>query len=54
MQFCYEYPRPALTTDIALFTLVDGRLHLLLIQRGVSPHEGQWALPGGFAREGEP
>jgi 8-oxo-dGTP diphosphatase len=53
MAFCYEYPRPALTTDVALFTLVDGGLHLLLIRRGASPYAGRWALPGGFVRQDE-
>ncbi len=44
--FCYEYARPALTADIALFDLEGKRV--LLIRRGGEPYKGCWALPGGF------
>ena len=44
----YEYPPPAVTTDTAVFTIRDSRLHVLLIQRGKEPAKGQWAFPGGF------
>ena len=44
----YEYPHPAVTTDIVIFTIRDGRLKLLLIRRGGKPFKGKWALPGGF------
>lgn len=52
-QYCYEYPRPALTVDIVIFTLRDNHLHVLLIQRGEPPFLGMWALPGGFVRMDE-
>jgi 8-oxo-dGTP diphosphatase len=52
-KFTYDYPHPAVATDIAIFTLKDGRLALLLIQRGEQPFKGCWALPGGFLREDE-
>lgn len=45
---CYDYPRPALTTDIVVFTLREQQLQLLLIRRANPPHAGMWALPGGF------
>lgn len=48
MPYCYEYPHPALTTDIVLFSVHDARLRLLLIRRGREPYAGQWAFPGGF------
>jgi 8-oxo-dGTP diphosphatase len=48
MPFTYEYPRPALTVDAVVFALDDGDLKVLLIQRGLPPFEGKWALPGGF------
>lgn len=44
----YEHPHPAVTTDIAIFTIREARLQVLLIQRGGPPFQGQWALPGGF------
>jgi 8-oxo-dGTP diphosphatase len=52
-QHCYDYPRPAVTTDICLFTVVGDDLKILLIRRGEEPFKGAWALPGGFLRETE-
>lgn len=46
--YSYRYPHPAVTTDIVIFTIRDGRLKLLLIKRGGEPYQGRWALPGGF------
>lgn len=53
MPYTYDYPRPALTVDIALFALRAGRLELLLIRRGAEPYKGMHALPGGFVGMGE-
>ena len=44
----YEYPHPAVTTDVVIFSVRDQQLKLLLIKRGGAPFKGKWALPGGF------
>jgi 8-oxo-dGTP diphosphatase len=48
MQYSYKYARPALTVDCVVFGFDEGDLKLLLIQRGLEPFLGKWALPGGF------
>ena len=48
-----NYPKPSLTADIAVFARQEGTLRLLMIRRGGHPFRGCWALPGGFADEGE-
>ena len=51
--YCYDYPRPALTVDIALFHRLRNRIDVLLIKRGRNPFKGQWAFPGGFVEKDE-
>lgn len=46
--YCYEYPRPAVTTDCIIFGFDAGELKVLLIERGIEPYKGRWAFPGGF------
>jgi 8-oxo-dGTP diphosphatase len=59
MPFTYEFQRPALAVDCVVFGLRedpaggDQRLVVLLIERGIEPFRGHWALPGGFVRVGE-
>jgi 8-oxo-dGTP diphosphatase len=48
----YEYPRPALTVDVAIVTR-EPRPRVLLIRRQKDPFAGSWALPGGFVDENE-
>lgn len=43
-----DYPPFAVTVDLAIFTVRDGALKVLLIERSADPYEGAWALPGGF------
>jgi 8-oxo-dGTP diphosphatase len=50
MPFTYEYPRGALAVDCVVFGLDEDDLKVMLIQRNLSPFEGEWALPGGFVR----
>ena len=42
------FPPFAVTADVVLFTIADGALRVLLIQRADEPFRGAWALPGGF------
>ena len=48
-----DYPPVAVTVDVALFAIRRDELYILLIQRGVEPFAGAWALPGGFVQPGE-
>jgi 8-oxo-dGTP diphosphatase len=48
-----EFPAFAVTVDVVILTVADGRLQVLLVRRGVPPFEGMWAIPGGFKRPTE-
>lgn len=48
MAYTYQYPHPAVTTDVVIFTIRVQRLELLLIRRMAEPYRDSWALPGGF------
>ena len=52
-KYCYEYPRPALTTDCVIFGFDGHQLKVLLIKRGIEPFKDHWAFPGGFLRMDE-
>jgi 8-oxo-dGTP diphosphatase len=47
------FPAVAVTVDLAVLTIRDDRLSVLLIRRGEAPFRGRWALPGGFVRPDE-
>ena len=48
-----QFPAFAVTVDVVVLTMANGRLHALLVQRGVDPFAGMWAIPGGFKRPTE-
>lgn len=59
-----DFVRPSVAADMVIFTVMESaeenyrklpekELRVLLIQRGVHPYLGCWALPGGFVRPGE-
>ena len=41
---------PLVFVDIALFSIVDGNLRVLLVQRAHEPERSRWALPGGILK----
>ena len=47
-KYIYDWPRPMVTADAAVFTFIRGKAKLLLIRRAGEPFKGKWALPGGF------
>lgn len=40
--------RPSVRVDIAICTIINANLKVLLVKRKESPFRDQWALPGGF------
>lgn len=42
----------SLSADIAIFTVHEGELKVMLVKRAHAPFEGMWALPGGFRKVG--
>ena len=46
--YTYKYPHPAVTTDCVIFGFDGTSINILLIERGIEPYKGTWALPGGF------
>src|SRR5215218_9118671 len=49
-----QYHYPAITVDVVIFTLREGALYMLLVQRKHDPFAESWAIPGGFVMEDEP
>jgi 8-oxo-dGTP diphosphatase len=46
--YVYEWPRPMVTVDAAVFGFFAGKAKLLLVNRKWEPYKGCWAMPGGF------
>ncbi|MEV7671604.1 NUDIX domain-containing protein [Streptomyces sp. NPDC088752] len=44
----YAFEPFAVTADLAVLTIREERLHVLLVERAQEPYAGSWALPGGF------
>ena len=43
----------AVAVDLVVLTIRDRALHVLLVERGIDPDAGMWALPGGVVLSGE-
>lgn len=48
-----DIPKFHVAVDCMIFTLINGRLHILLIKRDFEPEKGKWSLIGGFVKENE-
>ncbi|MEI6731078.1 MAG: NUDIX domain-containing protein [archaeon] len=48
-----DYPQPSVTLDMAIFTIQEGELKVLLIKRNHPPFKDTWAIPGGFVKMDE-
>lgn len=44
------YPPFGVTVDLVVFTIGEGQLQVLLVERREKPFQGRLALPGGFVR----
>lgn len=64
VKYMDKYNKPSVVSDVALFTIYEDekenyrklptrQLSILLVKRGIEPFLGEYALPGGFVREGE-
>ena len=48
-----EQQNITVAVDNCIFTVIDGQLHVLLIQMQKEPFNNVWALPGGLVRDRE-
>jgi 8-oxo-dGTP diphosphatase len=48
-----RYPRPHVTVDLVIFSIIEDDLKVLLIRRAEEPYKSSWALPGGFVEINE-
>ncbi|MFI6479261.1 NUDIX domain-containing protein [Nonomuraea sp. NPDC050663] len=53
MSDSWEPPAVLLAVDLVILTLRGSRLCVLLVERGIDPHQGALALPGGFLQHAE-
>lgn len=47
-KYTYDWPRPMVTVDVALFSLMNGEWNVLLIARKNEPFQHFYAIPDGF------
>ncbi|MBI3760582.1 MAG: NUDIX hydrolase [Chloroflexi bacterium] len=45
--------RPTMSVDVAILSLRENDLQVLLVRRGAAPFKGKWAIPGGFVKPDE-
>jgi 8-oxo-dGTP diphosphatase len=47
-KYVYDWPRPMVAADAAVFGFFAGKVKVLLVNRKYGPFKGKWCLPGGF------
>ena len=47
-KYTYDWPRPMVTVDAVVFTFIQNKPQILLINRKNEPFKNCWAIPGGF------
>jgi len=52
-KYIYDWPRPMVSVDAAVFTFSENKAKLLLIKRKKEPFKDRWAMPGGFVEVDE-
>ena len=45
-----KFEKPSVTVDIAVFSIKNDDLKVLLVKRKINPFKDKWALPGGFVK----
>ena len=48
-----DIPKFHVAVDCMIFTVREGKLHILLVKRDFEPEKGKWSLIGGFVNEKE-
>lgn len=48
-----KYEQPGITVDLAIFTVNNNKLKVMLLKRAEEPFQGTWSMPGGFLLHGE-
>lgn len=48
-----DIPRYHVAVDCMIFSVISGKLNILLIERDFEPEKGKWSLIGGFVKEKE-
>lgn len=43
-----EFPKPSVTVDVIIFSIISNSLKVLLVKRKIAPFKDSWAIPGGF------
>lgn len=43
-----EFERPSTAVDTVIFTVIDEKLHVLIVKRANHPYRGAWSLVGGY------